>query len=954
MKKIPFFILKSLNLTVASLFFFVLISNVNLKQVFGDNDKSSLSLPSFSWMKELGSSLGSSLAPSKEVKYTLATTLFNNLDKIEIELGGLGINFGRDVYDNFDTTNPYFDKSLTIADEFNMKFVVPLPMLGFQWGLANISARIVGQFNFKNLRLVNYKIESNKNISTLTQDEIRTRNQLIQEETSQAALNTNPLRNVQSEFTHSLAGQDSIQKILNSSTEDIELPYELSKEKSQKTHYQEAIFENQFRSLWNILVVPFRFPWVHQFIKNMKNREIFSYELNLLLEGGPQVGYSFPLSFFNGEDSPSQIGIYMKLLRGAIFRVSILKIIEDNEDKIFVRLEQIKRNNFGVPLKDQSINPLSQPYGGYSYGINAKLDIDLYEISPVDHEFKLKIDLFKLGKVLYNSQIKEVGYSYDLTSKEAQKAYNNAIIIPELALLEPVLPTIDSASKKSEQVIENCEKTNRNDCPVKRLFSKNTDEESDTTNLSYGTIKLSPFFKLIKEYKASFKNEQGEFLVDDTRQILNNIVSTNSNEFKLKIIFFKLKEIMKNDVEIINVLNPVRSETQKALIFRSSVIDDSTNCFERNSYFKTINILMGQDLLPILKNCRTTQEFEDQFKQYRSSNSTPPEIINFGRHSHQIKFIINQDQLNKFFEYSSTLTNEEKWNFIVQSLNMREEFNAYPKSFVGIRNYNGRLSDEVKSNFQSFIQSPEHFLNCFLGSILYDPLRTLLQTFDATSSPGFKCPEANNFLHQWIRLSNLWADGKQDQVYDEFPDLFRDHFLNFGFMSTILNSMRTLEIGPLAYEFVINGNRTASTNIKELESILKAYQYARDFEYKRFSVDSNLSVNNLKIDVLENLKADLSFDLETIPDEIIIRLIRFGYPNKYLSTLFIPNSDDETLNGWKMGNNTFSIDANGSDVHGAQLGQYLKPGGTYKLVLFARSGEKVGPAYFSNSFTMSD
>ena len=360
--------------------------------------------------------------------------------------------------------------------------------------------------------------------------------------------------------------------------------------------YFDPFRKARYGRFWNLFTFPSRIPLKPETLAQLEDGEIISYNLSGAVQVGASVGWVTPLNqVFTSFFSSLYASAYIK----GEFRITILK---EDSTHAKVKLTRVRRkgHNYGIRAETDQADVV------HGLGVVGRWLDKRFFIAP----FKIELDK-------NSGDTFDVGYRYDLTKPEAQKAYKLAVL---------------GRLGYSDELIAN------KDSGVTKVFKREAKINSET--FSQGVH----LFAVFRHNRTSVYStwDATITLPDGTRRVVS-AEAVNSNEWKL---FWTFYERFRYRFNVSSDLDRAASGHRDALYLAAefSVEDSSTSGEDLLSYIDDVESAVNEPgIFPRLP----------KFGPLIVNNS--PSRLDYGRTSFFYRLVFHQDLLEKFIAYPDEL-----------------------------------------------------------------------------------------------------------------------------------------------------------------------------------------------------------------------------------------------------------------------------------------------------------
>lgn len=356
----------------------------------------------------------------------------------------------------------------------------------------------------------------------------------------------------------------------------------------------------KIRNLVGLVTLPFRIPFSHRtFKKHMREGEVISYTLSGRVGFGVDVGLQVvPIPDLTNAASAG-VDVYLS----GDYQVAVLK---ESNRFAKVRISRIKGR--GASLRFQIGGNYNQLFDGIVVFKGKKLEQRFLSYSPSWQPFRLYED------VRHETEV-DLGYRYDLESKEGREAYHRAMI---------GLYTTSSeiADRGAGQ-------------PVERLFNRSQVRKTESGGFLGNILN---FFRYNREHRKQVSEteviqpDREITILKSENQLNNSVRFFGSGQSRMRRVSVVVDEEGYNDVD--------RDPETAALLLESSIEDPITRYKELNHYAGEIEGALGEErIFP-----KFPEQAPNDGNPFRLGKS------NFGRSSFYFGIRLDAEGLQHFLE----------------------------------------------------------------------------------------------------------------------------------------------------------------------------------------------------------------------------------------------------------------------------------------------------------------
>jgi hypothetical protein len=357
----------------------------------------------------------------------------------------------------------------------------------------------------------------------------------------------------------------------------------------------------KLKNLLGLVTLPVRIPFSHRtFKKHMRDGEVISYTVSGRVGFGVDVGLQIlpPITDLNNAASAGA-DVYLS----GDYQVVVLK---ESDRYAKVRISRIKGR--GASLRFQIGGNYNQLFDGIVVFKGKKLEKRFFSYSPSWQPFRLYED------VRHETEV-DLGYRYDLHSKEGREAYHRAMI---------------GLYTHSSEIADR-----GGDQPVERLFNRSQVRKTESGGI-LGNI-LS-FFRYNREHRK--QESETEVIQPDSEvtilksenQLNNSFRFLGAGQSRMRRVSVVIDEDGYNDID--------RDPESAALLLESSIEDPITRYKELNGYAEEIEGALGES------------KIFPKFPEQAPNDGNPFKLgkSNFGRSSFYFGIRLDAEGIRSFLE----------------------------------------------------------------------------------------------------------------------------------------------------------------------------------------------------------------------------------------------------------------------------------------------------------------
>ncbi len=357
----------------------------------------------------------------------------------------------------------------------------------------------------------------------------------------------------------------------------------------------------KLKNLLGLVTLPVRIPFSHRtFKKYMREGEVISYTLSGRIGFGVDVGLQVlpPI-----EDLTNAASAGVDVYLSGDYQVAVLK---ESDRYAKVRISRIKGR--GASLRFQVGGNYNQLFDGIVVFKGKKLEKRFFAYSPSWQPFRLYED------VRHETEV-DLGYRYDLHSKEGREAYHRAMI---------------GFYSTSSEIADR-----GGDQPVERLFNRSQVRKTESGGILGNILN---FFRYNREHRKQVSETEviqpdSEVTIFKSENQLNNSFRFfGAGQSRMRRVSVIVDEDGYNDVD--------RDPESAALLLESSIEDPITRYRELNDYAEEIEGALGES------------KIFPKFPEQAPNDGNPLRLgkSNFGRSSFYFGVRLDAEGLRNFLE----------------------------------------------------------------------------------------------------------------------------------------------------------------------------------------------------------------------------------------------------------------------------------------------------------------
>ena len=357
----------------------------------------------------------------------------------------------------------------------------------------------------------------------------------------------------------------------------------------------------KLKNLLGLVTLPVRIPFSHRtFKKYMHEGEVISYTVSGRVGFGVDVGLQVlpPITDLNNAASAG-VDVYLS----GDYQVAVLK---ESDRYAKVRISRIKGR--GASLRFQIGGNYNQLFDGIVVFQGKKLEKRFLAYSPSWEPFRLYED------VRHETEV-DLGYRYDLHSKEGREAYHRAMI---------------GLYTTSSEIADR-----GGDQPVERLFNRSQVRKTESGGFLGNVLN---FFKYNREHRKQVSEteviqpDSEATILKSENQLNHSFRFFGAGQSRMRRVSVIVDEDGYNDVD--------RDPETAALLLESSIEDPITRYRELNDYAEEIEGALGES------------KIFPKFPEQAPNDGNPLRLgkSNFGRSSFYFGIRLDAEGLRNFLE----------------------------------------------------------------------------------------------------------------------------------------------------------------------------------------------------------------------------------------------------------------------------------------------------------------
>ncbi len=704
----------------------------------------------------------------------LSASIFRSLtdrDLAEFDLlgGELAFKVKRKAYDNFD-----IEDSWTVADYFSIPLTVPLyTSASFPVGPANIGVRLSATVGVEaiNIRQVNTNhLDLIPKIEWLNKE-------VGESVKSLPKLGLKSISEDSEDYVHII-------------DEDEDEGSFIDFMKFWQTQNPQTIA--RYSSYFNLLTHPLRLPLTAKAVKKMDLHEISTYSLDGAVSLGGHAGWGI-------EDI--SVGANLTTYVLGKFKISVWK---DSETTAQVKMT--RRRTYGGRA---SLGSRASDFVAFKgFVVYGRTILDLKE-SVIPFDLSVRKETAKSF---------DLGYRFDLTSKEGLSAYKKA-----------VFGNFVDAERLSDS---------RNG--VEKLFER--DERARDLSSNY---KMRLAFFIENEHNSNKRFTTARIKMPDGEHRIIKALSTNAEGYDTLWNMSESRSYRFLTTVDKDIYNDTETEGL-ALRIEGKISDSHTSGKELNSYIEEVEEITGQrNLFPrspiydpsISKEMQKIPGYDDRNRYHQNRTAS------YKRSSFYYTVGFSRSQVEKFRDVDS----DEKWAYLEKAFGVQE----------------GAWSSKLKRAWFATKYS--------LATIVNIPLKLV----DLYIKNGGKLIHAKRFYNNWEELAQT---SNAEELIKVTADLFATENFSVEFMKVIKHVVADEEISyfisakcPKTFGKIVR----KGSDLAVVDRVSNAANTTINFDsvgskpiYRTAPVD----ITNFKVNVIDNKKVEVTFDLTEVPEYIYIRV----------------------------------------------------------------------------------